>query len=672
MCDIIVSLLVAGVLYTGCADPADAQNITCTNQVRGTSTNACANTRFVEDAIANPATTLTVPNGGTGQTSFTANLPLIGAGASPIAQGTVTGNTTKFATSTGALTTGNCIKIDANGNFIDSGGQCGAGADTPHTQDFVSPGAFTPGSTTSLTLSSTPTSQDNLYITFDGIGQNKNTWSLAGAVVTFNAAIPLNTLVVEAKWFTSANIAGVNSLNGLAGVLSLVAGPGTTVTPSGSNITIGNDLSLISIQDAAYGAKCDTTILSSGSNLTIGSGSPNLAVTGASFVSGDVGKSIWVPGAGTAGAGLSTSILSVTNSTNIVLNNNAIVALSGSAVSQAAPLIYGTDDTLAINNAITAVPNFGTLFIPPTAGGCLIKQTGSSGVSLTVNHPINIVGTGALSRLVTDGSMGTTVGAIHATISGAGFITQSAWRGITWSGFTVGLDTNFVPFNRFGYYGIYFDATSGGASGFQGINLRNVNIGESGNYYSFVIDGIATQGNRFDNNFIWGGFYVNATADSQLIDNNRFSGQSIFGVRVDTPGAGQSMFTRNSMTASGGFCLLSGSWFILQNNYFEEVYTTHFPNGAFVDIGCSNGATVTGAQIQNNIIGNIVSATSLAIKIDAASDATSIEQNFIANNTNRVGVLNNGTTTVCGPNKWQTNAVHITGSGVLANNYGNC
>lgn len=60
--------------------------------------------------------------------ALTANLPIIGGGAGGApAVGTVTGNTTKFATSTGSLTSGNCAKWDASGNAIDAGAPCGTG-----------------------------------------------------------------------------------------------------------------------------------------------------------------------------------------------------------------------------------------------------------------------------------------------------------------------------------------------------------------------------------------------------------------------------------------------------------------------------------------------------------------------------------------------------------------
>lgn len=70
---------------------------------------------------------LQTTDGGTGQTSFTSNLPLVGNGTGSVSQGTRSGNTTKFGTTTGALTSGNCVKIDAFGNFVDNGGTCGTG-----------------------------------------------------------------------------------------------------------------------------------------------------------------------------------------------------------------------------------------------------------------------------------------------------------------------------------------------------------------------------------------------------------------------------------------------------------------------------------------------------------------------------------------------------------------
>lgn len=89
---------------------------------------------------------VTVGQGGTGLTSgtnggipvftgtttiassgvLTANAPVIGGGAGAVVSvGSRSGNTTVFATTSGALVSGNCLKADASGNVVDQGSACG-------------------------------------------------------------------------------------------------------------------------------------------------------------------------------------------------------------------------------------------------------------------------------------------------------------------------------------------------------------------------------------------------------------------------------------------------------------------------------------------------------------------------------------------------------------------
>ena len=70
---------------------------------------------------------VTVNLGGTGATSFTSGLPLLGAGTSAFTTGTLSGNTTEFGTVSGSLTNGHCASFDASGNIIDSGDSCPLG-----------------------------------------------------------------------------------------------------------------------------------------------------------------------------------------------------------------------------------------------------------------------------------------------------------------------------------------------------------------------------------------------------------------------------------------------------------------------------------------------------------------------------------------------------------------
>lgn len=95
---------------------------------------------------------------------------------------------------------------------------------------------------------------------------------------------------------------------------------------------------------------------------SITSGAAVLTATGASFASGDVGKQIYVSGAGTGGAPLVTTIAGYTSATQVTLTANAATTLS--AVSTV--IYYGSDETSALNTAMAAVPaDGGILLISP-------------------------------------------------------------------------------------------------------------------------------------------------------------------------------------------------------------------------------------------------------------------------------------------------------------------
>ena len=92
--------------------------------------------------------------------------------------------------------------------------------------------------------------------------------------------------------------------------------------------------------------------------MSITSGQNALTVTGASFTAADVGKDIVVPGAGAAAAQLVTTIASYVSTDQVTLTANAGTTLAAAS----ATVIYGSDDTTAIQALITAggggwVPN---------------------------------------------------------------------------------------------------------------------------------------------------------------------------------------------------------------------------------------------------------------------------------------------------------------------------
>jgi hypothetical protein len=125
-------------------------------------------------------------------------------------------------------------------------------------------------------------------------------------------------------------------------------------TPSGSvsaaTLTASGILKQTVFNVVDYGAKIDgqrnTTVTST-------SGSPNVSVSSGNFTSADIGKVAVI--FSSSAAGTITTIQSVTDSTHIVLTSNAGITLTSTGY-----MIYGTDDSAAIQAAIAAAATHAT------------------------------------------------------------------------------------------------------------------------------------------------------------------------------------------------------------------------------------------------------------------------------------------------------------------------
>ena len=139
-----------------------------------------------------------------------ANLPVIGGGAGTAPTvGSRSGNTTIFATSTGALTNGHCVQIDSNGNFVDAGGTCttGGGGGTVQSGTANQLAYYQSNGTTVVGLTS---------------GNN-------GVLITSGAGVPSISSTIPAA--TQANITGTGTLtSGATGSGFTVALGTTTLT----------------------------------------------------------------------------------------------------------------------------------------------------------------------------------------------------------------------------------------------------------------------------------------------------------------------------------------------------------------------------------------------------------------------------------------------------------
>jgi hypothetical protein len=100
-----------------------AQNPQCPTRSPGDNTNACASTAFVQNAISSvPLVVGSTPiTGGTGGRILYDNSGALG-------ERTVSGTGIIIATTTGALTSGHCVNIDASGNLVDAGSACSSGS----------------------------------------------------------------------------------------------------------------------------------------------------------------------------------------------------------------------------------------------------------------------------------------------------------------------------------------------------------------------------------------------------------------------------------------------------------------------------------------------------------------------------------------------------------------
>jgi hypothetical protein len=130
--------------------------------------------------------------------SITSGLPVIGNGTGIIA-GTKSGNTTEFVTTTGTLTSGHCVDIDGNGNFVDNGSACGTGG--------VSTFSFTNGSGFAGTVANASTTPAlSLTTSISGVLKGSS-GALAAATAGTDYVVPSGNITG-----TAANLAGIEAI----------------------------------------------------------------------------------------------------------------------------------------------------------------------------------------------------------------------------------------------------------------------------------------------------------------------------------------------------------------------------------------------------------------------------------------------------------------------------
>lgn len=217
--------------------------------------------------------TWTVPQGGTGQVSFTASRPILGNGTSALAQGTVTttNGSTLFATATGTPVSGNCVSW-SNGNVIDAGGPCttGGGGGTVSSASINQVAWYAANGTTVSGLSTC----NSGYIGTDGSGVPTCRTALISALQTGITSVGALTAGSLASGFTvvSPALGGTGVNNGsftstLAGNFA-TSGAAVTLTAVGAtNVTLPTSGNIPNSAGTSGGIpyyNTSTTIASSG------------------------------------------------------------------------------------------------------------------------------------------------------------------------------------------------------------------------------------------------------------------------------------------------------------------------------------------------------------------------------------------------------------------------
>ena len=127
--------------------------------------------------------------------------------------------------------------------------------------NFAAGVGFTAGSSTTVTLSTVPASENSIVASFDGVTQHHNTYTLSGAIVTFDTAIPTGTSNVEVIHYNSIAITAVGDATVTA---AKIADGAVTVAKLGTGAVIDADTAKLDVAQV-YSASQRGTVQASGS-----------------------------------------------------------------------------------------------------------------------------------------------------------------------------------------------------------------------------------------------------------------------------------------------------------------------------------------------------------------------------------------------------------------------
>jgi hypothetical protein len=266
---------------------------------------------------------------------------------------------------------------------------------SPVTETFADTVGFTAGTSTTITLAATVV-EDAVIITFDGVTQHHDTYSISGTTVTFTSTIPVGVLAIEASYGTRSTGAIDNIIIGAntpaAGSFTTVNGvtPATAQYTTTLDTKLGGIEALADVTDAtnvtAAGALMDSelTSIASVKALNQGVATTDTPTFAGIITSGNVdGRDVSVDGTKLDGI---EAAADVTDATNVT----AAGALMDSELTDIAA-VKALDQGVATTDS----PTFAAL---TASGDAIVDNLGTGGISPVRDLHVSNAGTNVFAQ----------------------------------------------------------------------------------------------------------------------------------------------------------------------------------------------------------------------------------------------------------------------------------
>lgn len=201
--------------------------ITSTGNATAIASQTGTGTKFVVDTAPTIQTSLNAAYA-------TISTPAAFDGSKNLISGSYSGNTTKVATSSGTLNSGDCVSLDASGNYVDAGSACGGSGSGIST---ITDGVNTVTGATQLTVTGGTVGGSTPNATLS-IGAGSNYWKLNGGVGNVGISTTNTVGIGTTQGNGSLLVFGGNVGIGTANPISSLQVNGTTTTKALGTIQI--------------------------------------------------------------------------------------------------------------------------------------------------------------------------------------------------------------------------------------------------------------------------------------------------------------------------------------------------------------------------------------------------------------------------------------------------